>query len=140
MENFPHKKIGKFIKKARLKQKLKLTDLAYVCGCKIPFIFNIERGKVAVPWHMTEPLAKLLKIDLVQLHFENLCSKVSLKVHRKIKTKRKALLASLKLKKLLRQHSEISAEKNKTRVMQAARKALQAEKEALLRESRHYLS
>jgi transcriptional regulator with XRE-family HTH domain len=64
--------LGDLIRKARIKHKLGLAEVAASCHCSVQFISNIEHGRAPLPWDKAPALAKTLKISLNDLQSANL--------------------------------------------------------------------
>jgi transcriptional regulator with XRE-family HTH domain len=69
--------LGSLIRKARLKHKLGLAEVAATCKCSTQFISSMERGRATLPWSKAPALAKLLKIPKRDLHSANLSSRIN---------------------------------------------------------------
>ncbi len=122
-----HIKLGKFIQKARLEQKLTQLLLAEACSCNVKFIGAIEQGRAGLPWIMSEPLSKILKINHFELNFKILASRLDLKVDRNISKAVKLMSDSHDLQAILKSYSEASPA-SKARFVQGALELLVDEK------------
>jgi transcriptional regulator with XRE-family HTH domain len=71
--------LGSLIRKARLKHKLGLAEVAASCHCSTQFISSMERGRATLPWSKAPALAKLLKISKGDLQSANLSSRIDFK-------------------------------------------------------------
>ncbi len=68
------KRLGSYIKEARLKKSLLQKDVAYIVGCSAQFLGQIEKEEVPIPVETLVSLIKTLKLSerkLVSIYKQN---------------------------------------------------------------------
>ncbi len=128
MKRLPYKRLGKFIKRARMKKNLLSKDVSFALGLDPSYFSNIETGREALPWSLIKPLAHLLDINYFDLYFYNLSSKRT--APHSISAIMKTVSDPLELEDLIKEYSNDSDE-IKIRFVQAASAALGSKKDTV---------